>query len=450
MITRVILAALLPLCAAAQLQTFAVAGGAMTPLGTLHDLGSAAPGDTIVARFWVRNSTAAPASLVTLGVAGTGFALAGYPPLPYTLAPSATVDFTVRFAPTATGGFSASLAVNGVVTLLRGTGLAAATVFLEGEDGSPELLRTGATIDFGRIERNSSSAHRVRLGNHSGERLRIATIRVQGPSFRGPIGVNAPLWLENGRSAVFEVYFEPRTAGPDNGTLDIDGRRFPLLGTGLEIPFPAISIRTEPGAMQVRLRIELEAPARRAGAGEVSLELRSAAGFDPTVFFLPVSSRFAPFTVKEGDTRARFGDREEIVFQTGTTAGTLLLTARLAEQSDQVTIPIAPAKVEFESVKALRSGSQIEVQIVGYDNTRTAAQLAFTFYDAKDAAVSPGSIQLDAGADFRRYFENSTTGGAFSLRAVFPVAGRIADIVSVEVELANSQGATRSGRLRLP
>jgi hypothetical protein len=35
-------------------------------------------------------------------------------------------------------------------------------------------------------------------------------------------------------------------------------------------------------------------------------------------------------------------------------------------------------------------GSQIEVQIVGYDNVRTVSQMTFTIYDARDAALLPG------------------------------------------------------------
>jgi hypothetical protein len=99
---------------------------------------------------------------------------------------------------------------------------------------------------------------------------------------------------------------------------------------------------------------------------------------------------------------------------------------------------------------SLRSGSQIEVQIVGYDNVRTVSRMTFTLYDARDAALAPGPIKVDLAPDFRRYFETTAVGGAFALRAVFPVTGKVSDIVSLEVETANSAGPTRSARVRLP
>jgi hypothetical protein len=200
------------------------------------------------------------------------------------------------------------------------------------------------------------------------------------------------------------------------------------------------------------LRIEFAEPSRAAGAGELRVEFRSgvaAVADDAAIYFLPPFSRFAQFTVKEGDTRARFGGRDDINFQTGTTAGTLVFTARLGDVTEQLIAPVAPAPVGFDSVEASRSGSQIEVHIVGYDNVRTVSQMTFTFYDARDAALAPDPIKVDLASKFRDYFA-ITPGGAFALRVVFPVTGKVSDIVSLEVETANSAGPTRSERVRLP
>jgi hypothetical protein len=256
---------------------------------------------------------------------------------------------------------------------------------------------------------------------------------------------------------MFDVRFAPRAAGVAKGTLEVDGRQFALVGTGLEIPLPRPVIRIEPGtaasAQQGTLRLEFAEPARVAGTGELRVEFRSAVpgvAADPAVLFLSVSSRFAQFTARAGDTRARFGERDDITFQTGTTAGALVFTARLGDATEQTIVPIAPAPVEFDSVKALRPGSQIELQITGFDNVRTVSEMTFTFYDARDAVLAPGPITTkDLAAKFRDYFA-ITTGGYFALRVVFPVTGKVSDIVSLEVETANSAGPTRSERARLP
>ena len=459
---RLALAALLPVCALAQLQILVVERGVERPLGALYDAGSTAVGDTLEVALRARNAGTAASSLQTfnvINVAGAGFSRGDYPPLPSVVAPGAPVDFKVRFAPPGAGAFSASLVVNGATAAtLRGTGVPAPAVLVERDDGSTLLLHAGDAIDFGRAERGVAASRWVRIENRTGGYLRIVTIRVEGLTFSAP-GALPPLApLDNGQSVRFEVRFSPQAAGLAEGSLEIDGRRFVLRGTGTEIPFPRPAIRIQPGvaasAQQGQLRIEFAEPSRAAGAGTLRVEFRSGVkgvAADPAIVFLPLSppSQFAQFTVKEGDTRAHFDDRDDITFQTGTTAGTLVFTARLGDATEQLIAPVAPAPVEFESVEASRSGSQIVVVIMGYDNVRTVSQMTFTFYDARDAAIAPGPIKVDLASKFRDYFE-TTAGGDFKLRVVFPVIGKVSDIVSLEVETANSAGSTRSARVRLP
>jgi len=460
---RLALAALLPVCALAQLQILVVERGVERPLGALYEVGSVWVGDTLEVALRARNAGMAATNLQTfnvINVAGAGFSRGDYPLLPYVVAPGASVDFKVRFAPPGAGAFSASLVVNGATAAtLRGTGVAAPpapAVLVERDDASTLLVQTGDAIDFGRAERGGAAARRIRLENRTGGYLRIVTIRVEGQAFSAPGALPVPVLLDNGQSVRFEVRFSPQAAGLAEGSLEIDGRRFVLRGTGTEIPFPRPAIRILPGtlasAQQGQLRIEFAEPSRAAGSGRLSVEFRSGvAGVaaDPAIVFLPPNSQFAQFTVKEGDTRARFGDRDDITFQTGTTAGTLVFTARLGDVTEQLTAPVAPAPVGFDSVKASQSGSQIQVEIVGYDNVRTVSQMTFTFYDARDAALAPGPIKVDLASKFRDYFE-TTPGGDFKLRVVFPVIGKVSDILSLEVETANSAGPTRSARVRLP
>jgi hypothetical protein len=61
--------------------------------------------------------------------------------------------------------------------------------------------------------------------------------------------------------------------------------------------------------------------------------------------------------------------------------------------------------------------------------------------------VAPGRIVVDAASEFRRYFETSSVGGLFELRAAFPVTGDAASIAELEVEITNALGVARSGRV---
>jgi DNA-binding NarL/FixJ family response regulator len=124
-------------------------------------------------------------------------------------------------------------------------------------------------------------------------------------------------------------------------------------------------------------------------------------------------------------------------------AGRVTFTVELQSHREQATVELAPAAVEFDSVAAVRAAYSVEVEVRGFDNTRSASALAFTFRDRNGGAIGRGPVRVDAAQDFRRYFEAATLGGVFSLRAVFPVRGNVSEIGSVEVEVVNSQGTAR-------
>jgi hypothetical protein len=126
----------------------------------------------------------------------------------------------------------------------------------------------------------------------------------------------------------------------------------------------------------------------------------------------------------------------------------MVFTVQLGSFTERATLSVAPAPIAISSTRATRSAKSLEVQLTGFDNARSVSQLAFTFFDQADAQVEPGRISLDAGAEFRRYFDSSEVGGMFTLRAVFPVTGDAAQILAVEVEIANALGTTHSGRIR--
>ncbi|MCL5742449.1 MAG: hypothetical protein M1541_00780 [Acidobacteria bacterium] len=123
-----------------------------------------------------------------------------------------------------------------------------------------------------------------------------------------------------------------------------------------------------------------------------------------------------------------------------------------AVHTETASATIAPSVVGLDSVRGVRSGSNLEIQIAGYDNTRSLSKLAFTFYDKSGNVVQPGQIPVDTTATFRNYFDASQkeVGGVFLLRAVFPIAGDSSGIGSVDVELTNLAGVARAPRAEFP
>jgi hypothetical protein len=136
------------------------------------------------------------------------------------------------------------------------------------------------------------------------------------------------------------------------------------------------------------------------------------------------------------------------LFQTGTTAGNLTVTVQLGEVTDRQSVTIVPALVTLSAAQAARSSGSIEILVTGYDNTRTAGPLSFTFFDAAGNAVAPGIIHIDGTAAFSKFFQESDVGGTFVLRALFPVSGDPSGVASFAAEFTNSAGTVTNAKTR--
>jgi hypothetical protein len=150
--------------------------------------------------------------------------------------------------------------------------------------------------------------------------------------------------------------------------------------------------------------------------------------------------------VAAGGSRGYFGVQPSATFATGTTAGTITLTLAFGGATTRQTLTVDPAAAGLATVAATRQSGSIAVQAAGFDNTRTAGKLTFTFYDAAGAVVPPGAIAADAATSFATYFAGSDLGGLFSLTALFPVTGSPSQIAAFDFQIANSAGVTRSAR----
>ena len=56
---------------------------------------------------------------------------------------------------------------------------------------------------------------------------------------------------------------------------------------------------------------------------------------DPAIQFLSGPKRAATVTINSGESIARFGTQTDYAFQTGTTAGTILFTLKLPNDTEQ-------------------------------------------------------------------------------------------------------------------
>ena len=421
-------------------------------VGNQLQIGSVPAGDSLTVRLRLRNTGSSPAKVTLLSVAGAGFVLDNAPALPQTLNPAAALEFGVRFEPPAAGSYSASLRADNVSAILIGSAAPAPAVAVE-ENGGWRPLASGMVVDFGAVERGVPGRRRFLVSNEAGQVLPPLGLATAGDGFWLAGNLPGNLTLAAGESVSFEVICAPAVAGPLEGALQVGPRHFLLRASGVEptLPRPEIVLELAEArsASQGKLSVRLDGPSRTRATGEVRLEFQPAAAGaagDPAVVFSS-GGRTAQFSVEEGDSAARFGAQASIDFQTGTTAGTLVFTLDVAGIAESRTVTVVPAPVAVVSTRAVRTQGSVEVTVTGFDNTRAISQLTFTFYDRSGTPVAPGAIRVDPAAAFRQYFDGSGLGGAFLLRAVFPVTGDGGQIETVEAEFTNPAGAGRTARV---
>jgi hypothetical protein len=265
--------------------------------------------------------------------------------------------------------------------------------------------------------------------------------------FAGGTGVVA---LDPQASQAVDVVFAPGIAGPQQGELRVDQRRFALRGATVEppLPRPAVTVdlkgKAPASALQPAVAVRFDPPPRTSGTGTLRIDFHPAAPApdDPAILFLAPASRSTVFSAIEGEEWAQFGPSAAMYFQTGTTAGTIVFTAELGEWAETFSLEIPPQPVVIDAVSLSRGPAGIDVQVTGYDNTRSIRQASFTFLQKDGGTIPPGAIQQDVSGFFTNYFAEAASGGTFQMKATFPVNGNATAIDSVKVALTNSLGQT--------
>ena len=441
---------LLPFAAEAQFSLYRVAAGGEQPVAGTFDFGAIDPNVPAKAAFRIRNTSADAATLTTLAVSGVGFTLAG-PATPMTLAAQAAVDFAVTFAGPGNGLYSAVLNAPGISVLLVAQVQQGLTYSVSTPSGW-QSLSTAAAVDFGKTTVPSPVVMHFLVQNPSPLYLNVPALILQGNGFAlfgtSPSGI----LLAPQATAAFEIVFTPATAGTFAGSLQAGGYLFPLSAAAAAPPLPkaslSVTLEQASSAQQGKIAIRFDAPSPVDASGLLALTFQAAtSGVADSGIVFSSGAASIPFTLAAGSTQADFSGAASALFQTGTTAGVLTLTATVGSVAVQQTVTIAAAPVGIPAAQVTRGAAGITVQITAFDNTRTAGRVAYTFFDALGNAVAPGAITVDSTADFKAYFASSTAGGMFSLTAVFPVTGDSTLVKTCQVQLTNAAGTSSTQRI---
>jgi len=337
-----------------------------------------------------------------------------------------------------------------VVTLnLKGTATPEAVVNF----GVTQLAANG-TADFGSVLENTTLSKTFTLTNPYSTAVHVGAISVAGSAFSGPVGISAPLDIQPGGSSSFQVTFAPKSSGQMTGSLTVDERTFVLTGLATVPALPkgtiTVTSQTAVSGQQMSVSIALASTSQTTGNGTLTLAFQPASGLpdDAAVQFLSGATRNATVTISPGDSTAKIDGQTSLAFQTGTTAGNIVLTLTLPNSSDSATVTITPALVKATTATGTRQIDAMDVSIIGFDNTHSVSQLSFTFYDASGNTLQPGVIRVDATPNFKQYYAANQVGGAFVLGATFPVTGDTSKIASVDVQISNSVGIASLQRIQ--
>lgn len=434
-----------------QFELFLVNGNVAQPVVRSYDFGSVAPGTSAAATFRIANISSASATLDLLTVTGSGFSVAraNAPALPVSLNSQQSVDFMVVFQTTGTGIFSATLNSVGIAATLTAT--VPVELTYEWVKGTGVQSLAAGPVDFGSVPVGQSPTIEILVLNQTSVALTAPGVTVAGSGFslsgQSPGGIA----VKPSASIAFEIQFSPTAAGAATGTLTIGGQRYSLTGSGLVVPFPepqiVLTLPQQDSAQQGAVAVNLSAPSQISGTGTATLTFLPNASIpsaaDPGIAFAS-GGQSTTFTVFIGATHGAFGGALTMPFQTGTTAGTLTVTVQLGANTVQQSITILPAVVGVTAAQGVRSAGSVEVDLTGFDNTRTAGTLSFTFYDAAGNAIA-APVQANGSSSFASYFQSSA-GGTFELKAVFPVLGDISQIAAFQAAVTNVAGTSTTVR----
>jgi hypothetical protein len=209
----------------------------------------------------------------------------------------------------------------------------------------------------------------------------------------------------------------------------------------------SLSVDAQPltSQQQAHVSVQSSVAAGTAAIGQLVMSFSpsiSGIGDDPAVVFTATGGRQLQVTIAQGQQDGTYDGQSQITFQTGTTAGTITFTLSFPNQPIITkSFTITPASIEISSATAVRQNPNLIVSLTGYDNTYSAGQLSFIFFDTNGKQINSTPLTTDATSLFHNYFfTQSTAGGSFSMQASFPVVGDVTQIGSVKVTISNSSG----------
>lgn len=412
---------------------------ALLPNGTLP-VADTTVGQTTSVTVSILNAGTGDGQISSIGVTGQGLALSGVPVGTITLHANASQQFTLNFAPLQPGSVKGTLTIGNDSFTVTASGIGSKLSFTYTNAAVVTQVTEGGAVIFPPSPVGTSESLTFSIQNTGTSAATISSINLASAStvFSLQQLPTLPLSLNPGVTITLSASFLPNNTGTLTATLAVNSSTFTLSGTGTQpallpaFQFQGPSGTQQPG-QQPAVGLTLSSPFALALKGTLTLTFVSSVFTDDPAIQFANGGRTITFTIPANTTQALFnGTATSVPIQTGTTAGTLVITPTFAMQNG---FDMTPASPTILSLTVQRSAPQLlnasvtsettssfTVLLNGYSTSRNLRQLDIQVTPQQGSTFSTSHLTLDVSTSASAWFQSATSqpfGGTFSIAIPF-------------------------------
>lgn len=456
-----------------QIQTGTDRPAAVTPNGVIS-LPPTAVGQRASATIRFTNTSPFDISVPSIAVSGQGWAITEVPFTPLTMAPDSSQFFTLNFAPTQSGVLLGRLRIGSDTFELSGEAQGSQLQYRYSSNTGQIVLNPGGIITFPNSTIEDTINLLVTVSNNGTGPASILTVSVptaSGAGFSVAGLPPLPFSLPPQQSFQFTLRFKAVTPGATTGILRIHTDQFTLYGSAEPLPeFPDFTIQgpsTTQAFEQPRIALVLSKPYPVSVRGTLALAVESDGyAVDPSTQF-STGGRSVAFTIPAGSLRATFSNGlAEVRFQTGSVAGTFVMTAGFAtsagtpivsESAKPLRIGLAQAAPKLLSGGvSRRSPNSLTLELIGFTNTRSLTKMSVRVKPRAGYQIANADYTQDlSGPSLLWFYSTGSTGYGGQFVATLPLqlstggngttgADLVQAIESISVTFQNERGTSDS------
>jgi hypothetical protein len=299
-------------------------------------------------------------------------------------------------------------------------------------------------------------------------------VAVPSPNFALEQLPALPFSLNPGATAAFALSFTPSTTGGLTAALRVNSSTFTLSGSGTQpVPLPTYAFHASAGsaqpAQQPSISLGLSTPYPLPVEGTLKLTFVSSVFTDDPAIQFASGGRTVSFTIPANSTQALFNGSASVALQTGTTAGTIVITPSFAMRggfdmtpsaADTLTLAIPRLSPQLLGASITsQTTTGFTLLLNGYTTTRGLRQIDVQFTPKQGDSFATTKLTIDVNATASSWFQSAASqvaGGSFVAAIPFALQnGSSTDdlvhrLLSLSITATNETGTSNALTLTIP